>query len=710
MWTRSASPVALLALAALMVSAGSEPVRVRVEFVVEDARRRPVADLDANEVVVHQGGDRERIESFERRPGPGHYALTYVPVSGRPGAVMLRLLRPGTMARGPDGPALKVQVLRPLDPVEGPLLAALDAPEEPRDLEHESFVLRFERHPDGLHHTFAVELPLRNVKVDVASGQARAHVALMARIRTAEGRDVQRFSLDYPIELPEMQKLLLPQQRVVWTTHLHLPAGGYVLESAGQDLLSARTGVRRVSFEVAPPSAGLRMSSISVMQAAESLSKEQGGIDNPLEYMGHQLVPARRPQYVAGGLGELRFFVMLYPDASAKEPVDLSLQLHRDGALVGRGPVKLPAAEAGQPIAYLGSFPLQTFAVGAYNVKLQARQGSMSAEETAAFDLVPPPRIESIPRELRLSNAGLTLGLVPGLGGRIVELRPAGGENLLDADPRFWKEPFPPADLRTPFEPWNGHTYWVGPQSAWWTQQDLDPERRHAKATWPPDPFHETARYEVRESSRSKARLESPLSPITGLRRELEVELAGARRVRIRVSATNGRTTPVAWSIYSNTRVRPDGWAYVRLARGGIKRIDGPRGTPAYPHRVLRGFFASPPGVKPARADTARTADAFLRPAEPQIAYFRAHQLFLKRTENFSETRLHPEETLVELYRSSGGRSDGKLLELEMHGPYETLPPGQTISFVETWELVEYSGAGEPGAHVEFLERLAAAR
>ena len=167
------------------------------------------------------------------------------------------------------------------------------------------------------------------------------------------------------------------------------------------------------------------------------------------------------------------------------------------------------------------------------------------------------------------------MSVVPGLGGRVVELRTAGGENLLDADPRLWREPFPPAELRTPFAPWNGHTYWVGPQSAWWTQQDLDPERRAAKATWPPDPFHQTARYEVRESSATRALLESPRSPITGFKRRLEVELVGARRVRIRVTAMNVRTTGVAWSLYSNTRVRPDGWAYVRLAPEADRR---PRG------------------------------------------------------------------------------------------------------------------------------------
>jgi Domain of unknown function (DUF4380) len=319
----------------------------------------------------------------------------------------------------------------------------------------------------------------------------------------------------------------------------------------------------------------------------------------------------------------------------------------------------------------------------------------------------PTPSNETRPAPpLRLSNATLTVGLVPGLGGRIVELRASGGENLLDADPRFWPGPFPPAALTTPFQPWNGHTFWVGPQSAWWAQQDEDAERRRRKATWPPDPFHETARYEVRDRSGSKARLESPPSPVTGLRRVLEVELAGPRRVRIRVTAVNVRTSAVAWSVYSNTRVRPDGWAYVRLAADGVKRIDRPGDESAeYPHRVERGYFVSPPGVEAAPGGAPRTADAYLRPVEPRIAYFRGHQLLLKRTASFSQTRLHPEETPVEIYRSSGGGGDAPLLELELHGPYETLGPGRSMSFEETWEILDYPGPAEPAAHLRSLAR-----
>jgi hypothetical protein len=101
------------------------------------------------------------------------------------------------------------------------------------------------------------------------------------------------------------------------------------------------------------------------------------------------------------------------------------------------------------------------------------------------------------------------------------------------------------------------------------------------------------------------------------------------------VTATNGRTTPVSWSFYSNTRVRPDGWAYIRLAPDGIQRVETPwDGSATYPHRVER--------------------------------------------------------------------------ELEMHGPYQTLEPGQTMSFEETWEILDHAGPDEPGAHLDFLDRLAA--
>ena len=45
---------------------------------------------------------------------------------------------------------------------------------------------------------------------------------------------------------------------------------------------------------------------------------------------------------------------------------------------------------------------------------------------------------------VELTNGTVVVGVLPPLGGRVVLLKTAGGENLLDSDPRLWKPPFPP--------------------------------------------------------------------------------------------------------------------------------------------------------------------------------------------------------------------------------------------------------------------------
>ena len=74
---------------------------------------------------------------------------------------------------------------------------------------------------------------------------------------------------------------------------------------------------------------------------------------------------------------------------------------------------------------------------------------------------------------IELTNGTVVVGVVPPLGGRVVLLKTAGGENLLDSDPKLWKPPYPQPALGTPFRPWNGRIVWVGPQTGFWSQQDL---------------------------------------------------------------------------------------------------------------------------------------------------------------------------------------------------------------------------------------------
>jgi hypothetical protein len=307
-----------------------------------------------------------------------------------------------------------------------------------------------------------------------------------------------------------------------------------------------------------------------------------------------------------------------------------------------------------------------------------------------------------------ITNGKVVVGVLPPLGGRVIVLSAAGGENVLDSDPKYWSAPFPPATLDTPFKPWNGRIVWLGPQSGFWAQQDLKPALKKAKAVWPPDPFNESGRFDVVERAPERLRLKGAASPVTGIAFEHEYEITGERTVRLKTTATNARTTPVAWDIWPNTRVRPESFPYVELDPEEMLRLEGPRpddpDAGLYPNTVREGWFSFAPGAKIESPRRRLWSKAYVRPARGLIACFTGKHLLLIRAPIVPKARLHPEQAFVELYRGAG--KGATVLELEMHGPYQTLAPGAQASFEQTFELLDYDGEATPEAHVARLKQL----
>jgi len=310
---------------------------------------------------------------------------------------------------------------------------------------------------------------------------------------------------------------------------------------------------------------------------------------------------------------------------------------------------------------------------------------------------------------IEITNGTVVVGVIPPLGGRVVLLKKTGGENLLDSDPRLWRPPYPPPAIDTPFRPWNGRIVWVGPQTGFWSQQDLKADRKKQRAGWPPDPFNETGRFDVVERTATLLRLEGATSPVTGLALEHEYEITGERTVRMKTTATNGRTTPVSWDLWPNTRVRTEGFPYVLKDALQMLRMDGPRpddpDVGMYPSEVRGGWLTLPPGRKPENGRKKLWAKAYLRPAKGVIAYFLGKELLLIRAPIVPKEALHGEQAFIELYRGAG-KGEDNVLELEMHGPYQTLAPGASMSFEQTFELVDYTGPQTPEGHVAWLETL----
>jgi len=309
---------------------------------------------------------------------------------------------------------------------------------------------------------------------------------------------------------------------------------------------------------------------------------------------------------------------------------------------------------------------------------------------------------------IELSNGTIVVTVLPPLGGRVVELKKANGENLLDSDPKYWRPPFPQPALGTEFRPWNGRIVWVGPQTGFWSQQDLKPELKKKNANWPPDPFNETGRFQVLEHTPTRLRLKGGVSPVTGLAFEHEYEITGERTVRMKTSATNGRATAVSWDLWPNTRARPEAWPYVPLDPTQMVRMDGPKvdeeEAGLYPEQVQEGWLTFPPGRTPQSPRKRLWAKAYLRPARGLMACFVGKQLLVIRAAVVPKEKLHPEQAFIEMYRGSG--KNATVLELEMHGPYQTLAPGGSTSFEQTFEVLDYDGPADPAAHVARLAEL----
>lgn len=304
----------------------------------------------------------------------------------------------------------------------------------------------------------------------------------------------------------------------------------------------------------------------------------------------------------------------------------------------------------------------------------------------------------------RLQNDKLSYSFTTGLGGRGLGFAAAGRDNLLKVGEAVREQPAPEVSADAGFIPYFGHIVWPGPQSNWWGQQTVNPERRAAKADWPPDPFTVLSKYSLAELTDTSAKIVSPVSPVTGLQLTKEVRLDGDA-LEHRVEAVNRRDEAVSWDIWFNTRVGPETRVYVP-----VKDFDGDLRLSEFPEmpgeakadaeKREHGFFDF------ARGEQIK-AKAYIEPAAGWFAAFTDDQLFVIEFPLLPRDAIHPDQSLVELYLEADPAQPGSgVLELEVHGSYRTLAPGESMSATEKWRAVAYTGEDTVEGHLRALRKL----
>jgi VWFA-related protein len=270
---------------------------------------------------------------------------------------------------------------------EPPMLAALNSAKPPRDFDYLATAMRFASGAGGTQYALIIEAPLANLTLvaDHEKKVYRTHFAMLALLKNVEGRIVQKFSQDYPLEGPLDRLEALKRGNVVFVRNFRLAPGRYTLETAAHDRETNRISARRAVIVVPSATQGVSMSSVAVIKRIDPVDPNVKDADNPLRFEQGKIIPNLGEAIHPKPGSQVSFFFVVYPAPGAPEKPELTMEFLLDGRVIARATPELTRPDAQGRIAFVASSPVETFKAGRYEIRAVVTQAQQTIEEHAFF-------------------------------------------------------------------------------------------------------------------------------------------------------------------------------------------------------------------------------------------------------------------------------------------------------------------------------------
>lgn len=325
-----------------------------------------------------------------------YYELAYRPTRGEYDGgfrrITVKVLRPGVTVQARSGyyavpPTPGFSLL----PSEMPMFAALSSHPLSRDFDFRTIALHFGQNGEGVQYALILEVPLTNVTfaLDKKTKLFRSRVSLLALVKNSEGRVIKKFGHTYPLEGPVDKMEGYRKQSLSFSRNFRLAPGRYTVETVALDRESNKTSARRAVLMVSPASSSVAMSSVAIVRRVEELPPGEAEADDPFQFQTLRITPALTETVHPQAGAQLSLYFVVYPFSPSQEKPEAEVQFLRDGEVVGRSPLQLPAADAQGRISYVGTLPVENLNPGDYEIRAVVRQGPSSAEEHAFFKVNP---------------------------------------------------------------------------------------------------------------------------------------------------------------------------------------------------------------------------------------------------------------------------------------------------------------------------------
>ncbi|HXN46086.1 MAG TPA: PA14 domain-containing protein [Bryobacteraceae bacterium] len=383
----------------------AKPGKYRFNLISDDGSRltidgKVVIDNDGIHPTTAMGG------STELAAGSHHIRVGYFQGPGSELALVLEVAAPGEQlhlfdmrnfrpplnahSKAPSPDAEARPTLRRDETFRGS--AALTAYEmtafeamkaRPHAFEFRSTALRFPSGTDRSTYVLAFELPgMALAATPSGPGKHKVHAVLLALVKDAGGRVVEKASQDFRVEVTDTQLAALRAATLSYTHPITLADGHFTIETVALDREAGRASTGTLEIDN-PERKGPALSSLVLAQRAEPANSAADTEDpDPLELEGQRVVPAIDASLPASVQPSV--FFVAYPSRSNTAAPRVSVQFLVNGTVVASQSANVPPPDAS------GAAPMTIAAIakpGSYLLKITLSQGDESTEQSIRYSI-----------------------------------------------------------------------------------------------------------------------------------------------------------------------------------------------------------------------------------------------------------------------------------------------------------------------------------
>lgn len=207
--------------------------------------------------------------------------------------------------------------------------------------------------------------------------------SIVALVRDESDRIVQKLSQHYGLtgnikDLDAAQK-----GDVIFYREAQLPPGKYHVQLIAYDAASGAVNVSTTLLEISPLEPNKpRLSSVAVLKKAERLTPAEQQRDQPLHF-GELLIYPNLGERITAK--QLAYFFTAWPPKGVTKPMQLTLEIFQNNRSIGKTSGELPTADERGQIKYAGSFAIDKFQAGEYELRITVGDGPRSVTRSTSF-------------------------------------------------------------------------------------------------------------------------------------------------------------------------------------------------------------------------------------------------------------------------------------------------------------------------------------